>query len=117
MEPLDDKVSGNSETKLGLEQSVRECAYALWDEEGGRRGEYWHRALDQHLRERAHVLWQQGGSVEGGPARIGIRRVSSNPADVIRDTTKVPRISRTSQRSPLIYMVRVERDYSVCLVF
>lgn len=69
MEPLDDKVSSNSETKLGLEQSVRERAYALWDEEGrpeGQTDEYWHRALDQHLRERAYVLWQQGGSVEGG---------------------------------------------------
>jgi hypothetical protein len=69
MEPLDDKVSSNSETKLGLEQSVRERAYDLWDKEGrpgGQTDEYWHRALDQHLRERAYILWQQGGSVEGG---------------------------------------------------
>jgi hypothetical protein len=69
MEPLDDTVSSNSETKLGLEQSVRELAYALWEEEGrpdGRTDEYWHRALDQHLWQRAYVLRQQGGSVEGG---------------------------------------------------
>jgi hypothetical protein len=69
MEPFDDKISSNSETKLGLEQSVRERAYALWDGEGrpeGQTDQYWHRALDQHLRERAYVLWQQGGSVEGG---------------------------------------------------
>ena len=69
MEPLDDKISSSSETKLGLEQAVRDRAYALWDEDGqpeGRADEYWHRALDQHLRERAYVLWQQGGSREGG---------------------------------------------------
>ncbi|NII58320.1 DUF2934 domain-containing protein [Sphingomonas aerolata] len=68
MEPLDNKVSSKSETKLGLEQSVRERAYALWAAEGrpeGQTDEYWHRAPDQHLRERAYVLWQQGGSVEG----------------------------------------------------
>jgi hypothetical protein len=49
LEPLDDTVSSDSETKLGLEQSVRERAYALWDEEGrpeGQTDEYWHRALD-----------------------------------------------------------------------
>lgn len=70
MEPYGDEISSNSETKLGLEQAVRERAYALWEQEGrpegGRAEEYWHRALDQHLRERAYVLWQQEGSPEGG---------------------------------------------------
>lgn len=69
MEPVDDTVSSNSETKLGLKQSVRERAYALWEEEGRpeeQTDEYWLRALDQHLWERAYVLWQKGGSVKGG---------------------------------------------------
>lgn len=70
MQPLDDDISTTSETKLGLEQSVRERAYALWEREGcidGRSEEYWHRALDQHLRERSYLLWEQQGSLEGAP--------------------------------------------------
>ena len=69
LQPYGDLVRSNSETKLGLEQAVRERAYALWEEEGrqdGRSDEYWRHALDQHLRERAYVLWQQEGSPEGG---------------------------------------------------
>jgi hypothetical protein len=69
MQPYGDEISTTSETKLGLEQTVRERAYFLWEQEGrseGRADEYWHRALDQHLRERAYVLWQQEGSPEGG---------------------------------------------------
>ncbi|WP_159351440.1 DUF2934 domain-containing protein [Roseomonas harenae] len=69
MQPYGDEISTTSETKLGLEQAVRERAYFLWEQEGrleGRADEYWHRALDQHLRERAYVLWQQEGSPEGG---------------------------------------------------
>src|SRR3954452_1187743 len=68
MQPYGDEISTTSETKLGLEQAVRERAYLLWEQEGrpeGRADEYWHRALDQHLRERAYVLWQQEGSPEG----------------------------------------------------
>jgi hypothetical protein len=68
MAPYGDVVEQSSETKLGLEQAVRERAYLLWEKEGrpeGRAEEYWHRALDQHLRERAYVLWQQEGSPEG----------------------------------------------------
>lgn len=69
MEPYGDEISVSSETKLGLEQVVRERAYALWEQEGrpeGRADEFWNLALDQHLRERAYVLWQQEGSPEGG---------------------------------------------------
>ncbi|MDQ2764771.1 MAG: DUF2934 domain-containing protein [Pseudomonadota bacterium] len=68
MAPYGDNLAGNSETKVGLEQVVRERAYLLWEQEGcpeGRAEEYWHRALDQHLRERAYMLWQQEGSPEG----------------------------------------------------
>ncbi|MDR7010030.1 MULTISPECIES: DUF2934 domain-containing protein [Paraburkholderia] len=68
MAPYGDDLEKNSETKLGLDQAVRERAYLLWEKEGcpdGRADEYWHRALDQHLRERAYVLWQQEGSPEG----------------------------------------------------
>lgn len=68
MAPYGDNLAGNSETKAGLEQAVRERAHLLWEQDGrpeGRAEEYWHRALDQHLRERAYVLWQQEGSPEG----------------------------------------------------
>lgn len=68
MQPYGDEISTTSETKLGLEQAVRDRAYALWDEEGrpdGHAQDHWHRALDQHLRERAYVRWQQDGSPEG----------------------------------------------------
>jgi len=57
-----------SETKVGLEQEIRERAYLLWEKDGcpaGYADEYWHRALNQHLRERAYALWQQAGSPEG----------------------------------------------------
>lgn len=69
LQPYGDDVSTSSETKLGLDQAVRERAYSLWEQDGRpehRAEEYWHRALDQHLRERAYVLWQQEGSPEGG---------------------------------------------------
>jgi len=68
MAPDDDQLPGDSQTKAGLEQDVREKAYLLWEQEGrfeGRSEEYWCRALDQHLRERAYVLWQQQGSPNG----------------------------------------------------
>jgi hypothetical protein len=68
MAPYGDDLQGNSETRHGLEQAVRERAYLLWEKEGrpeGRAEEFWYRALDQHLRERAYVLWQQEGSPEG----------------------------------------------------
>ena len=69
MEPADDNVSINSETKLGLEQAVRERAHAIWEEEGrpeGQAQDHWSRAMEQHLRERAYVFWQQQGSPAGG---------------------------------------------------
>jgi hypothetical protein len=67
MSPYGDEHRGDSETKTGLEQSVRELAYRLWDQDGrpsGRAEDYWHRALEQHLRERAYVLWEQEGRPE-----------------------------------------------------
>jgi hypothetical protein len=68
MAPFGDKAAGDSETKAGLEQAVRERAYFLWEQDGfrdGRAEEYWRRALDQHIRERAYALWQREGSPEG----------------------------------------------------
>ncbi|SFH36985.1 Protein of unknown function [Palleronia marisminoris] len=69
LQPYGDETSSDSETRLGLEQAVRERAHALWEQEGrpeGRAEDHWHRAHDQHIRERAYVLWQQEGSPEGG---------------------------------------------------
>jgi hypothetical protein len=69
MAPYGDDLAGGSETRASLEQTVRERAYLLWEQDGmpeGRADEYWHRALDQHLRERAYVLWEQAGCPDGG---------------------------------------------------
>lgn len=63
-----DDLKSSSETKVGLDELVRERAYFLWEQDGypeGHAEEYWHRALYQHLSERAYVLWQQEGSPEG----------------------------------------------------
>jgi hypothetical protein len=68
LEPYGDERDVLSQTKLGLDQVVRERAYLLWEQEGcpeGRADEYWHRAHDQHLSERAYLLWQQKGCPEG----------------------------------------------------
>ena len=57
-----------SQTTQHLDQTVRERAYFLWQQDGcpeGRADEYWCRAHDQHLRERAHTLWQQDDCPEG----------------------------------------------------
>jgi hypothetical protein len=66
--PFGDDQDTLSETKAGLDQIIRENAYALWEIEGrpsGRAEEHWHRARDRHLRERAYVLWQQEGCPDG----------------------------------------------------
>jgi hypothetical protein len=63
-----DDLDCTSETKIGLEQEVRERAYSIWEEDGrqdGRAGEHWQSALEQHLRKRAYALWQREGSPEG----------------------------------------------------
>jgi hypothetical protein len=75
MAPYGDDLQRNSETKLGLDQAVRERAYRLREEDGrpdGRAEEYWHRALDQHLRERAYVLWQQKAVPKGNRMNTGV---------------------------------------------
>jgi hypothetical protein len=67
--PFGDETASDSETKQGLEHSVRSRAYFLWESAGrpdGLADEFWHRALDQHLRERAYTLWIQAGRPEGG---------------------------------------------------
>ncbi|CAN7492072.1 DUF2934 domain-containing protein [Caballeronia sp. LjRoot34] len=48
MSSYGDNVQGDSETKVGLEQAVRERAYALWQRDGspaGRADEYWERVI------------------------------------------------------------------------
>jgi Protein of unknown function (DUF2934) len=63
-----DDLERSSETKDGLEQSVRERAYDLWEQDGrpdGRAELHWHRALDQHLSQRAYALWQREGCPDG----------------------------------------------------
>ncbi|WP_244173713.1 DUF2934 domain-containing protein, partial [Caballeronia temeraria] len=44
MAPYGDDLQGNSETRKGLGQAVRERAYLLWEKEGrpeGRAEEFW----------------------------------------------------------------------------
>ena len=57
-----------SATKQGLDQTIRERAYLLWEMEGRpheRADECWHRDHEQYLRERACVLWRQQGAPVG----------------------------------------------------
>src|SRR3954469_20397349 len=66
--PYGDNSVMSSETEQGLDQHVRERAYALWQQDGcpeGHADEYWHGARDQHFRDRAYALWQQEGCPEG----------------------------------------------------
>jgi hypothetical protein len=70
LEPFGDERSVLAQTKVSLEQIVRDRAYLLWEQEGrpeGRADEYWHRAQNLHLQERAHSLWEQE-SRQGGRA-------------------------------------------------
>jgi hypothetical protein len=57
-----------AETKEGLDNVVRERAYALWEREGypeGQADEHWHRAQHQRFCERAYALWEREGCPEG----------------------------------------------------
>lgn len=68
MSPYGDDVERSSETKVGLEQLVRERAYVIWEQDGrpgGRAKLHWYRALEQHLSERAFNLWQREGRPDG----------------------------------------------------
>jgi len=68
MSSYGDDLERSSETKDGLKRSVRERAYALWEQDGrseGRTEVDWHRALDQHLSQRAYALWRREGCPEG----------------------------------------------------
>ena len=67
LEPDNDGLSVLAETKAGLDQVVRERAYALWEHAGrpdGRGDEFWHQAQQERWRERAYALWER----DGGPA-------------------------------------------------
>ena len=57
-----------AETKAGLDQVVRECAYLLWEQAGrpdGRADDFWHQAQYQRFCERAYALWEREGCPEG----------------------------------------------------
>jgi hypothetical protein len=62
LEPFGDDRDVLAQTKMSLDQIVRDRAYLLWEQEGrpeGRADEYWHRAQKLRLQERAHSLWEQ----------------------------------------------------------
>jgi hypothetical protein len=70
--PFGDAHDVLSETKVGLDQIVREKAYQLWEREGrpvGQAEDHWFRARDQRLRERAYNIWEQEGRPEGQATR------------------------------------------------
>jgi hypothetical protein len=57
-----------AETKEGLDQVVRERAYALWEQAGrpeDSADEFWHQAQHQRFRERAYALWEREGCTDG----------------------------------------------------
>ncbi len=66
--PYGDSHGVLAETKAGLDQVVRERAYALWDHAGrpnGRADDFWHEAQGQRFRERAYALWEREGCPDG----------------------------------------------------
>jgi hypothetical protein len=68
LEPYGDDRDVLAQTKVSLDQIVRDRAYLLWEQEGrldGRADEYWQRAQEQHIQERAYALWEQEGRPEG----------------------------------------------------
>ncbi|WP_227323996.1 DUF2934 domain-containing protein [Acidisoma silvae] len=63
-----DSLEPLAETRLSLEQSVRERAYFMWEQAGKpvwRSDEFWHQARDEHFRLRAYRLWEAEGCPEG----------------------------------------------------
>ena len=57
-----------AETKEGLDNVVRERAYALWEQADRPEGsvdEFWHQAQHQRFCERAYALWEREGCPEG----------------------------------------------------
>ncbi|MCB8883682.1 DUF2934 domain-containing protein [Acidisoma cellulosilytica] len=63
-----DSLEPLAETRMSLEQSVRDRAYFLWFAAGcpaGRDAEFWHAARDEHFRLRAYKLWEMEGHPEG----------------------------------------------------
>jgi len=68
LEPFGDDRDVLAQTKTSLDQSIRDRAYLLWEQEGrpeGQADEYWHRARKLHLQERAHSLWEQESRPDG----------------------------------------------------
>ena len=53
-----------AETKMGLDQAVRERAFQLWEQAGqpdGRADEFWYGAQHQRWSECAYALWEREG--------------------------------------------------------
>lgn len=68
LEPFGDERDVLAQTKTSLEQSIRDRAYLLWEQDGrpeGQADEYWQRAQRLHLQERAHSLWEQENRPDG----------------------------------------------------
>ena len=66
--PFGDPHGVLAETKEGLDQVVRERAYALWEQAGCPEAcadDFWHQAQHQRFRERAYALWEREGCPEG----------------------------------------------------
>jgi hypothetical protein len=68
LRPYGDAHGVMTETRVALEQSVRERAYFLWEQAGrpeGSEDEFWRQGREEHFRERAYRLWEYEGRPEG----------------------------------------------------
>ena len=66
--PYGDRQDILSQTRKRFEQSVRERAYLIWQQEdcpAGAAHDHWCRAREHYLRERAYHLWELEGRPEG----------------------------------------------------
>jgi Protein of unknown function (DUF2934) len=71
--PFGDPHGVLAETKVGLDQVVRERACLLWEQAGrpdGRADDFWHQAQHQRFCERAYALWEREGCPEGEVAPV-----------------------------------------------
>jgi Protein of unknown function (DUF2934) len=66
--PFGDPLDVLAETKVGLDQFVRDRAYYLWEQAGQPDGcgdDFWHQAQNERFCERAYALWEREGCPEG----------------------------------------------------
>ena len=102
MAPYGDELEKTSETKLGLEQAVRERAYLLWEKDGcpeGRAEEYWHRALDEHFGSGPTFCGSKKEVPKGAKMNIGVSLSISRLSDSAVPRTSSRRTEKTTEEA------------------